>query len=448
MSTSVPNQQQQFIKMTEHSIPKLILSLSIPTVISMLSTSIYNMADTFFVSQLGTSATAAVGIVFSIMAIIQSIGFTLGMGAGSIISRLLGQQDRESACITASTAFFAALVAGVLIAICGQIWIEPLMQLLGATDTVLPYATSYATYIFWGAPFICASFVMNNILRSEGKATFSMIALASGGLINILLDPFFIFVLDLGTAGAAIATLISQFIGFCIFIQFFFRKKSIVHLSYKYISPRFRVYRSIVSNGFPSLCRQGLASISTVLLNVQAAAFGDAAIAGMSIVTRIVMMVASVMVGVGQGFTPVSGYNYGAKNYKRVRKAYWFTMFLGFCFLSVSAITLYLFAPQLIAFFRDDLDVIATGTRALRFQAITLPLHAIIVSTNMLMQSTGKIKQATFLACNRQGVFLLPLLAILPSLLGLTGVEIAQAGADFFSFLMAIPYIIWFMKRW
>lgn len=440
-------EKAQFKKMTETPVSRLIISLAVPTVITMLVTSFYNMADTFFVSQIGTSASAAVGVVFSLMAIIQAVGFTLGMGSASIISRLLGVHDLEKASQTATTAFFAAFLFGLVISVCGTACLDDLMRLLGATPSVLPYARNYARFILLGTPFICSSFVLNNVLRSEGKSAKAMIALTSGGFINIALDPIFIFALKLETAGAAIATVISQIIGFSLLLQFFLRKKTLCRISPKYLKPDFSRLVLIILTGLPSLFRQGLASISTIMLNRAAAVYGDAALAGMSIVMRLIQLVASVMIGIGQGFTPVSGYNYGAKNYERVKKAYFFTVRAGFMCLAVCAAVLFGFAPQIIRLFRDDADVIKIGAAALRFQVAGLPFHSFIIATNMLMQSTGRIKSASLLSCMRQGIYFLPLVIVMPLLFGLLGVEMSQAISDFMSFLTAIPFIIVFFRK-
>jgi len=437
----------QFLSMTTKPVSHLIPSLAIPTVISMLVSAIYNMADTFFVSRLGKSASAAVGIVFSLMAIIQAVGFTLGMGAGSLISRKLGEKDKNAADKYASSAFFAALAFGLCLTIFGLRFLDQLVKALGSTQTILPYSKAYARWILLGAPFMCACFVMNNTLRSEGHAAFSMVALTSGGLLNLALDPLFIFTFHMGTAGAAIATVISQLVSFVIFLQFFLRKRGTVQIKISCVSRSLRDYYSIITNGFPSLCRQGLASVATILLNNGASLYGDAAIAAMSITTRIIMFVASIMIGIGQGYTPVSGYNYGAKKFSRVREAYWFTVKLGFIVLVICSAVLFIFAPQIISFFLDDKEVIQIGSIALRCQSCTLPLHSFIISTNMLMQSTGKRVQATFLSCNRQGVYFIPLIVILPLFYKLTGVEISQAIADALSAVTAVPYIIWFLKK-
>ena len=454
------NADEQYNKMVNTSVWKLITKLAIPTIISMLVTSLYNMADTFFVSQLGTEASAAVGIVFPIMSIIQAFGFTLGMGSGSLVSIRLGQKRNEEASVISSTAFFTALNVGLLITCFGNIFARAVLGFVGADETVLPFARDYAFFIFWGAPFMCASFVLNNDLRAEGKAFFSMIALTTGGILNMILDPFFIFnelplfgtrlVLKgfgFGIRGAALCTLISQFTSFWLLFSFYLRRKSICHISIKNISKDLRVLGKVTATGLPSLARQGLASIASILLNRNAALFGISAIAAMSIVGKIIMFIASMMIGIGQGFSPVSGYNYGAKRYDRVKKAYIFLVASGACIMSVFAAAAVIFAPQIIAAFRNDPGVIEVGTVALRWQAAFLPLHALIVGTNMLMQSTRHIKAATFLSMNRQGVYFIPAILILPQFFGLFGVEISQAVADLFSTFTAIPYMIWFFRK-
>ena len=453
------NADEQYNKMVNTPVWKLITKLAIPTIISMLVTSLYNMADTFFVSQLGTEASAAVGIVFPIMSIIQAFGFTLGMGSGSLVSIKLGQKRNEEASVISSTAFFAALSVGLLITCFGNIFARAVLGFVG-DETVLPFARDYAFFIFWGAPFMCASFVLNNDLRAEGKAFFSMIALTTGGILNMILDPFFIFnelplfgtglVLKgfgFGIRGAALCTLISQFTSFWLLFSFYLRRKSICHISIKNISKDLRVLGKVTATGLPSLARQGLASIASILLNRNAALFGISAIAAMSIVGKIIMFIASMMIGIGQGFSPVSGYNYGAKRYDRVKKAYIFLVASGACVMSVFAAAAVVFAPQIIAAFRNDPGVIEVGTVALRWQAAFLPLHALIVGTNMLMQSTRHIKAATFLSMNRQGVYFIPAILILPQFFGLFGVEISQAVADLFSTFTAIPYMIWFFRK-
>ncbi len=452
----------QYKKMIETPVWKLISTLAVPTIISMLITGIYNMADTYFVSKLGTEASAAVGIMFPVMSIIQAFGFTLGMGSASLISRRLGERKERDASIIASTAFFTAILVGLCIAFFCTLFSKSLMRIVGASETILPFAVQYGGVIFLGAPFMCASFVLNNILRSEGKAAFSMIALTSGGILNIFLDPLFIFVFGLGIRGAAIATIICQMTSFGILLSFFIRKKAICTLKFnlaylpveKTASDENKraftgiVLWTIVCTGFPSLCRQGLSSFATILLNRAAGTYGnDAAIAGMAIVTRVVMLIASAMIGIGQGFSPVCGYNYGAKHYDRVRQAFKFTICSSFVLLSIFSISIWLVAPQLVQAIRNDPEVVKIGATALKFQLCLMPFHSVIITTNMLMQSTGHVKAATFLSCNRQGVFFIPVILLLPPLIGILGVEITQTIADALSSLAAVPYIIWFFKK-
>lgn len=437
----------QFQKMTQKPVSSLVLSLAVPTIISMLVSALYNTADTFFVSKIGTSASAAVGIVFSVMAIIQAVGFTLGMGCGSLISRMLGAKDSTAASKYGSTAFFTSLLLGSLLAVLGIVFIEPLVYLLGATETIYPYAKDYITFILLGAPLMCGSYVMNNILRSEGKAAFSMIGLTAGGFINIALDPLFIFTFGLGTKGAALATLVSQSISFSILLSFFIRRKSIVVLSVRSISMIFSDYYEIIKTGLPSFIRQGLASAAAVFLNVSASAFGDASVAAVSIVARIIMFVAAIMIGLGQGFVPVSGYNYGAKNFRRVKGAFFFTVLCGTVFLCVSALILFIASPLIISGFRPDPDVVGLGSSVLRFQCLALPLHAFVIASNMLMQSTGQAWKATFLSSTRQGLFFIPLILILPAVMGIDGLKVAQLFADIAAFIITLPFLVHFLKR-
>lgn len=446
-STASTQSEKDYQKMIETPVSKLILKLAGPTVISMLVTSVYNMADTFFVSKISTQASAAVGIVFPIMTIIQSFGFTLGMGSASLISRKLGEQKNKEASIFSATAFYSALFIGLIIAIFGLIFSDSLMKFFGASSDVLPYAESYASFIFYGAPLMCASFVMNNILRSEGKSFFSMIALATGGVLNIILDPVFIFGLKLGIKGAAIATLVSQSISFFILLSWFLQKKTICSLLPSYITKQIKDFLLICSTGLPSLTRQGLASVAAILLNREASFYSDGAVAAMSIVTKIVMFIASIMIGIGQGFTPVAGYNYGAKRFERVKKSYWFTLGLGFFVMLIVSTICGIFAEKLIASFRNDSEVINIGVKTLRFQLSVMPLHAFIVATNMLLQATGKITSATFLSCNRQGIYFIPAILLLPRIFGINGMIISQTVSDFLTFLTSIPFLIFFMKQ-
>lgn len=438
---------EHYRKMTETPVERLITRLAVPTIISMLVSAIYNTADTFFVSQLGTSAAGAVGIVFSIMAIIQAIGFTIGMGAGSILSRQLGaKQDRE-ATETASSGFALALILSILLAVFGILFRPALMRLLGATETILPYAEAYAQYIFLGAPVMCCSFVMNNYLRAEGKAVYGMVGITAGGILNILLDPLFIFTFGFGTAGAAMATALSQLISFCILLSFFLRGKSSVRIRLSAVSAKARLYLRIITTGLPTLFRQGLASIANVALNVAAAGFGDAAVAAMSIAGRINMLAFSAMLGFGQGYQPVASFNYGAKLYGRVRKATAFTAVAGTVIMLFVGLICFIFAPQVIGAFRaDDALVMEIGIKALRFQMLLIPLTGLVTATNMGLQSTGNSAPATVLSMLRQGIFFLPLIFILPPLWGVDGVIASQPLSDALSFAVAVFFFISFMK--
>ena len=438
---------QQFRKMTETPIPKLILSLAAPTILSMLITSIYNLADTFFVGQISTSASGAVGVVSSLMAIIQALGFMLGHGAGSIISRSLGSQNTKAATRFASTSFFTALTFGLILAAVGLTTLPHFMMLLGSTQTILPHACAYARPILIAAPLMMSSLVMNNILRYEGKASFAMIGLVTGGVLNMVLDPVFIFGFGLGTAGAGIATALSQSTSFCILLSMFLRGKTVSQFQLSAVTRSPAEFGTILMTGLPSFGRQGLNSIGGMLLNIAARSYGDAAVAGMSIVSRIFMFIISVAIGTGQGFQPVAGFNYGARKYRRVEKACVFTMCASFCFLSVIIAACWFNAEALIKLFRDDPEVTAIALPAFRYQCFACFLQPVIVAGNMLFQSIGKAGRATFLACCRQGVFFIPLILTLPRMFGLLGIEICQPIADVLTFVVTVPFLFPFLHQ-
>ena len=438
---------EQFRKMTETPIPKLILSLAAPTILSMLITSIYNLADTFFVGQISTSASGAVGIVSSLMAILQALGFMLGHGSGSIISRSLGSQNTDAATRFASTSFFTALVFGGVITVAGLLTLPDFMMLLGSTETILPHACAYARYILLAAPIMMSSLVMNNILRYEGKANFAMIGLVTGGVLNIVLDPIFMFGLGLGTAGAGIATALSQSISFCILLSMFLRGKTVSQFRIAAVTREAREFGMILVGGAPSFGRQGLQSIGGMLLNIAARSYGDAAVAGMSIVSRIFMFIISVAIGVGQGLQPVASFNYGARKYRRVRQAAIFTIEAAFCMLVVLVGLCWVNGDVLIRLFRDDPAVTAVALPAFHYQCLAMLLHPIIVVANMTFQSVGKAGRATFLACCRQGVFFIPLILTLPRAFGLLGVEICQPIADVLTFFVTVPFLFPFLRQ-
>ena len=438
---------EQFRKMTETPIPRLILGLAAPTILSMLITSIYNLADTFFVGQISTSASGAVGVVSSLMAIIQALGFMLGHGAGSIISRSLGSQNTAAATRFASTSFFTALVLGSVLLAGGLATLPGFMMLLGSTETILPHACAYARYILLAAPIMMASLVMNNILRYEGKASFAMIGLVTGGVLNIVLDPIFMFVFGLGTAGAGLATALSQCISFCILLSMFLRGKTVSQFKISAVTRSPAEFGTLLMTGMPSFGRQGLNSIGGMLLNIAARSYGDAAVAGMSIVSRIFLFIISVAIGTGQGLQPVAGFNYGARKYRRVQQACIFTIEASFCFLLVLLTACWFNAETLIRLFRDDPEVTAVALPAFRFQCFAMLLQPVIVVGNMLFQSIGKSGRATFLACCRQGVFFIPLILTLPRLFGLSGVEICQPIADVLTFFVTVPFLFPFLHK-
>lgn len=438
--------EQQYKKMTETPVHKLVLSLGLPTTISMLVTNLYNIADTFFVSQIGTSASGATGVVFALMAIIQAFGFMLGHGAGSNLSRRLGASDIASARRYASTSFFLSIICGSLIMALGLIFCDPLMRLLGSTDTILPYARIYGRYILIAAPAMASSCVMNNILRYEGKAFYAMIGLASGGILNIFGDLLFIYGFHMGIGGAGLSTMLSQYIGAVLLILPFLQKKVQSRFSIAYVTRCRGELLSIITVGLPSMARQGLNSVSIMVLNLMAAPYGDAAIAAMSIVSRIMNFLFCVGLGIGQGFQPVSAYNYGAKKYRRLKEAFYFTLKFGTGMLCIFALFGFVFATPLINIFREDAEVLAIGVPALRMQCVTLLLVPISVCGNMLFQSIGKSGRAFFLACTRSGIIFVPIILILSHSFGLFGIEISQSLADILSAAVTIPFFLSFFR--
>lgn len=440
------NQKSKFTLMTTAPVPSLIRKLAIPTIISMLITSFYVMADTYFVGQINTQSTAAVGISFSVMAIIQALGFFCGHGSGNYISRHLGAQDYENAEKMAATGFFCAFLVGIAVTVIGLVFLTPISSMLGSTPTIQPYTETYLGIILLGAPFMASSLVLNNQMRFQGNAIYAMFGIGLGAILNIALDPLLIFTFDMGIKGAAIATLASQVCSFLLLLYLDSRGTNI-RIRFKHFSPTPALLKEIVYGGSPSLCRQGLASLATILLNVSAGVYGDAAIAGMSIVTRICMFINSFVIGFGQGFQPVCGFNYGAGFYRRVREGFWYCVKTGIVFLTLCSIVGYIYAPEIVTWFRkDDIHVIEIGARALRWQLITLPLGAWVILCNMLLQTIRKPVQAVILSSARQGLFFIPFILILPYFLGLQGVEMCQAAADLCSFLLAIPLTVPILK--
>ena len=426
--------------LTQAPVSRVILTMAVPTIVSMLVTCLYTIVDTYFVGQLNTQSTAAVGIVFSLMCLIQAIGSFFGHGSGSYMSRELGARRIDNAASMAATGFVYAIITGVAIAAVGLISLQTLSLWLGSTATVLPYTEQYMAIILIGTPFQVASFTLNSQLRMQGNTRHAMWGIVSGAVLNVLLDPLLIFGCSLGLRGAALATVIGQAVSFLIlYIMCNRRGATCVGIHLTKFALRWHYALEIIYGGSPSLSRQGLASISVVLLNLAAASYGDAAVAAMSIVSRVTMFVMSVIVGLGQGFQPFCGYCYGAGLYARLRQGYWFTVKTGFVFLAIFAAVVYCFAEQTVALFRDDAIVIAVGSTALRWHLVAYPLNAYIMTSNMMLQTTRRPLRANLLASARRGLVFIPFILLLPHLFGLMGVAMCQAVCDVVTFLLAIP---------
>lgn len=438
--------EARYKDMTETPISSLIPRLAVPTIISMLVTALYNAADTFFVGKISTEATAAVGLCFSVMAIIQAFGFFAGQGSGNFLSRMLGARNEREAQEMAATGLALSMIIGLITAGLIIFNVRKLAGFLGATSTTVDETVSYLRIIALGAPFMMGQFVINNQLRYQGSATYAMMGLLCGAALNIALDPILIFGLDLGVTGAALATITGQITSFFVLMFGTTRGANIrlkprnIHLNSHYIF-------EIINGGIPALFRQGLAAVATILLNRAAGVYGDAAIAGMSVTTRVMMFVASAMIGFGQGYQPVCAFNYGADLKGRVREGYFFCVKYGTVFLTLMSALCLIFAPNIIGFFRNDPAVIEVGQVALRCQAAALPLLGCTVITNMMLQSMGKGLKASVTASARSGLFFIPLILILPRVFGLLGVEISQAISDVLSISISIPFAYSELKK-
>lgn len=428
--------------LTETPIPSLIVKLSIPTIISMMVTALYNSADTYFVGKVSTEATAAVGLVFSVMAIIQAFGFFCGHGSGNYLSRMLGAENNKEANEMAATGFAISLILGVIVAVLGNLFADSIAVWLGATLTTMEDTEKYMRIILIGAPFMMGQFVVNNQLRYQGNAMYAMVGLMFGAVVNIILDPLLILGFDMGVAGAAIATVAGQMMSFFVLLIGSFKGENI-RIKFKNIKINRHYIYEITNGGAPSLLRQGLAAMSTLLLNNYAGKMGgDAAIAGMSIVTRVVLMMIAALIGFGQGYQPVCSFNYGAKLYGRVREGYFFCVKWGFIFLFAVGILCFVFAPDIVWWFRNDPEVVKVGKVALRCQTCVLPLSVFIIMTNMMLQSMGRGLKASILASAKNGLFFVPLIIILPNIFGLLGVEITQTCSDVLTTLLTIPLAV------
>ena len=434
-------------KMIKTPVSRLIITLSIPTIISMLVTNIYNLVDTAFVGRLGTSASGAVGIVFGFMAIIQAFGFMFGQGSGSVISRLLGRRERDKASLYATTGFFASFAFGIVISVVGFIWLDEIVTVLGSTPTIAPFAKTYITYILIAAPFMSSSLTMNNILRYEGRAALGMVGLMTGAVLNMIGDPILMFALHMDIAGAGLSTALSQIVSWAILIGMFITGRTETKISPRIAArSNIKTFWIIVTTGLPSMLRQGLNSTATVVLNYQCAIYGDAAVAAMSIVSRIIFFAFSVALGIGQGFQPVAGFNYGAGKYSRLRQGYCFTIMLSGAIIIIGCILLVIFAEPLVGLFRDDPEVVKIGIRALRLQAIAQLVMPVCMATEMLFQCVGKRLSASIQSMLRSGLIFIPLLVILAHTRGIDGIQEAQPLSFLLSLPVSIAYAVWFFR--
>lgn len=442
------SKDKQYHLMRDTNIKKLVVKLAIPTTITMLVTSLYSIVDTYFVSQLGTSQSAAVGLVYPILAIMQAIGFTIGMGSGNKISRAMGLKDDAKADVIGSTAYFSALIFGFVLMVVGLLFQDVGLNLLGCTATAYEYTKTYYIYMLISAPFFIASFVINNLLRYVGKAMYAMIGIGFGTVLNIFLDWFLIVQLQMGVEGAAIATAFSQFVSFALLSMCYVLKFGVLDIRIYLISKIPADYLDIFTTGMPSMCRQGFAAISTVLLNHQAALYGDdVALSALSIVAKVFNLVFCVALGIGQGFQPVISFNYGAKLYRRSTESILFTAVLCGAVLTSFGWICYQFAPQILPLFINDDAVVALGIRMLRMQSFAMPFLTINIMANMTFQATGRKVKATSLACLRQGLVFIPCILILPQFMQLSGVIWTQPISDGLTALISLPFIVQFVKQ-
>lgn len=430
--------RDNFTFLTSAPIHKVVFTMAAPAIVSMLVTSLYNLVTTFYVGRIDTQATAAVGITFSVMSVIQAVGVMFGQGSGNYISRELGAKHHENAGLMASTGFLLSVAMGVVIAATGLLFLHPLSLLLGSTPTVLPYTETYLSYVLMAAPFMTGALCLNNQMRFQGNASHAMLGIVAGAAINVVLAPVLIFTLDMGIEGAGLSTLIGEACGMLILLALSGRNGNI-GIRLCNFRPTGNILKEICAGGTPSLTRQGMASAGVAMLNIAAGAYGDAAIAAMSVVSRIIFVVFATLIGIGQGFQPMCGFCYGAGLYARVRRGYWLIVRWGLLFLTVFGLIGFIFSDEFIYVFRQDPDVVSIGSVTLRWQLLTLPLGAVVMYTNMMMQTIRKPLQANILSSARNGLFFIPLIIILPHFFGLYGVQICQAWADILSFLLAVP---------
>ena len=442
----------KYREMTETPVPRLVFRLAIPSMVSMVVTALYNVADAAFVGHLSTEATAGIGISFAYMTFIQAVGFFFGHGSGNHISRALGARRYDDAGVMASVGFFTPLILGVVAALVGLPLLPQIVRALGAPPNVVPYACDYLRYILVASPFMMSALTLNNQLRLQGNARFGMIGIVSGAVLNIVLDPLLIFGLGLEVTGASIATAVSQLFAWGLLLWGTMRKES-VHIRLQNFRPSWSCYMEIIAGGLPSLFRQAFNCVSTIMLNHAAARYAlpgqeASSVAAFAIVSRTTMFAFSLILGFVQGFQPVCGFNYGAHKYHRVRQSYLFALSVSAAMLTVLSALGYIFAPQIIRIFRDEDPVlIEIGCSALRWQCVVFPLCTLSTATNMLFQNIRMTFPATLLAIGRQGLFFIPAVLLLPLWLGLEGVEMAQATADVCTFVLSMPFAVWITRK-
>ena len=448
MADKATSQLQRKQMMLTEPIHTLIPKMAIPTIVAFLINSIYSLADTYFVSSLGTNATAAVSVNASLDQLIMMTGSLLAVGANSYIARLLGQNNEKKASQVLSTAFFLAAGMGLTLTIFGNLFMVPMVRLLGATPTCEQYSIDYATYVLFAAPFMASNFVMNQCLRSEGSATLSMVGMGFGGILNCVLDPIFIFGLDMGVAGASLATAISKVVSFAILIFPYVTKRSLLHLSIRNFKPEKTTMVEIISVGSSSMFRSGLAVVAAIMLNKLAGNISDSVLAGIGVCTKVMMFPFSIILGFGTGFQPVAGFNWGAKRYDRVRESYKFCSRVAVIGSIILAAVVLVFAEGIIVLFAGtDPEMQQIGAFAMRTQAIALPIHAWVAVVNMLCSGLGDAKGAMILSTSRQGSCFIPILYPMALLLGAWGVASVQAVADVLTLVMAIPILARINKK-
>lgn len=442
----------KYKEMTQTPIRRLVLRLAVPTTVSMMVTSLYNVVDAAFVGHLSTEATAGIGISFAYMIVVQALGFFFGHGSGNYISRELGARRYSTASTMAAVGFFTPLFLGIVMALVFGTNLAGLARLLGATPDVVPYAADYLHYIVLATPFMMSSLTLNNQLRLQGNARYGMVGLVSGAVLNIGFDALFIVVLGWGVTGASLATAISQTVGWMLLL-WGTTKPSSIHVDIRNFRPTWRAYYEILMGGVPSLCRQVFNCTSAICLNYAAARYAApgceaSTVAAFTVVTRTMMFAFSFVLGVNQGFQPVAGYNYGAKHYARVRQSYLFTMSFTSVLLLMLASMGYLFAPDIIALYRDeDPAMLAIGIQVLRYQCMAFVAVGVPTTTNMLFQVIRMPVRSTLISIGRQGLFFIPTLFILPGFLGLQGIMLTQAVADVLTFLFSLPFAFWIARR-